>query len=374
MGCQGEGGTSYGRERAAGEKGTDGVSEWVGDSNLPRITDLVVVLVDTHLNIEPHELRQVTVGVRILSPEDATDLKHAGCNVRHDRHLLVQLRRLGKARGAVEVVEVENGRTSLARASEELGSVDREEADALAVLAELTLNSSRVAQDGLRRSGAVVQPAHVEALVDGNGGAVGVVVRPVGVSELEGEHAGGGGDDVELGDDELEAAEGRGRGLDVGLVSGESAEGADNVDDSLGVETADVLNGLLRDDDSRVSVGGGGGDDALDVVTAGAKHHEADAAAARADGVHASADADHGAGGFVVSIGELDPLLPGNDGRADKGGNVPLVAEDSASGGIASSGLLSHLSIKGGLLCKLLSLLSLLSSSLLFSLGGHECS
>ena len=66
-----------------------------------RLHDLVVVLLERHLEIESHELGQVTVRVRVFGTEhgsDLVDLLHVAGNA----HLLVQLRRLGKERDTCE--------------------------------------------------------------------------------------------------------------------------------------------------------------------------------------------------------------------------------------------------------------------------------
>ena len=89
--------------------------------------DLVVMKVDGHLDIEADKLAQVAARVRLLSAEDGPDFEHA-LEVRRDGHLLVQLRRLRKARCAPEIVRCEDARPSLGFARDDLGRVDLGEA------------------------------------------------------------------------------------------------------------------------------------------------------------------------------------------------------------------------------------------------------
>lgn len=63
------------------------------------IEDLVVVLVDSHLEIETHELGHVSVRIRVLGTEDRGDLVHS-LHITSDTHLLSELRRLRKEGGA----------------------------------------------------------------------------------------------------------------------------------------------------------------------------------------------------------------------------------------------------------------------------------
>jgi hypothetical protein len=55
------------------------------------VHDLMVVVLESHLEIETGELGQVPVGVGVLSPEDGANLVHP-LHISGDGHLLGQLR------------------------------------------------------------------------------------------------------------------------------------------------------------------------------------------------------------------------------------------------------------------------------------------
>ena len=76
------------------------------------VHDLVVVVLESHLEIETGELGQVPVGVGVLSPKHGADLVHS-LHIGGDSHLFGQLRRLRQERRAAEVVDLEHGRTGL---------------------------------------------------------------------------------------------------------------------------------------------------------------------------------------------------------------------------------------------------------------------
>ena len=89
--------------------------------------DLVVMLLELHLEIETCELGQVTSRVRVLSAEDRANL-HNLLEARSDQHLLVELWRLGKVGLAVEVLQLEDVGTSFRSGAQDLGSLNKCEA------------------------------------------------------------------------------------------------------------------------------------------------------------------------------------------------------------------------------------------------------
>ena len=72
----------------------------------------MIVVLESHLEIETGELGQVPVSVGLLGPEDGANFVHL-LHVSGDSHLLSQLRGLGQERWATEVVDLEDGRTGL---------------------------------------------------------------------------------------------------------------------------------------------------------------------------------------------------------------------------------------------------------------------
>ena len=82
--------------------------------------------VDCHFQIQPGELGQVPVRIRVLRAEDGSDLKDT-LHICRDAHLLRELRTLGEVRGAAEVVDLEDGRAGLGRRSLEFRRVDLDE-------------------------------------------------------------------------------------------------------------------------------------------------------------------------------------------------------------------------------------------------------
>ena len=91
------------------------------------IHDLVVVVLESHLEVETGELGQVPVGVGILSPEDGANFVDA-LHISGDGHLLSQLRGLCQERWPAEVVDFEDGGTRLGGSGLEFGRLDLGEA------------------------------------------------------------------------------------------------------------------------------------------------------------------------------------------------------------------------------------------------------
>mmetsp|Transcript_50008 Transcript_50008/g.163385 ORF Transcript_50008/g.163385 Transcript_50008/m.163385 type:complete len:485 (+) Transcript_50008:520-1974(+) len=213
------------------------------------VEHLVIVLEEGHLHVEADELGHVPVRERVLRAEDGRDLEDA-VEVRHQRHLLVQLRRLREAGGRAKVVCPEDVGAALGLAGDELRRLDLEEALRAERLAEEGADGRLDAQDGAVCGHAQVDPAVVEAqlLPDARQRSVGVFggvhlgLRPRGVLDLEGKLGRGGGDEPHLAD----------RDLDPVLRAGEHLCGLQpplDLDDRLlgeGLQRGEHLLGLAR--------------------------------------------------------------------------------------------------------------------------------
>ena len=91
------------------------------------VHDLVVVVLESHLEIETGELGQVPVGVGVLSPEYRANLVHP-LHISGDGHLLGQLRGLRQEGWATEVVDLKHGGTGLCGSGLKFGGLDLGEA------------------------------------------------------------------------------------------------------------------------------------------------------------------------------------------------------------------------------------------------------
>mmetsp|Transcript_19456 Transcript_19456/g.46937 ORF Transcript_19456/g.46937 Transcript_19456/m.46937 type:complete len:395 (+) Transcript_19456:650-1834(+) len=154
------------------------------------VKNLVVVLVENHLHVQACELREVAVGVGVLSSEYGADLKDP-LHVPLQRHLLVQLRRLRHVRHSIKVPQLENVRPSLRRRRNQLGGVDLSEGVLQHVLPEQAANVGLDAENPLVCPGAQVEDSVVQAdlLVHADEAGVGfeLGLGPAGVLHLQGE-------------------------------------------------------------------------------------------------------------------------------------------------------------------------------------------
>ena len=82
------------------------------EHSVNHVHDLVVVVLESHLEVETGELGQVPVGVGVPSPEDRADIVHP-LHISGDGHLFDQPGRLRQEGGTAEVVDLEHGRTGL---------------------------------------------------------------------------------------------------------------------------------------------------------------------------------------------------------------------------------------------------------------------
>jgi hypothetical protein len=157
--------------------------------------NLMVVLLELHLQIETSELGQVTGCVGVLGTEDGAnlhDLLEARCN----QHLLVELRRLGEVRRAVEVLELEDVGTALRRGTNDLGRVDKGEALLGEELLEESADTTLDNEDGLVDLGSEVNGPVVQPGVEADKRALGTLLllllgssvggqRPLGILDLQ---------------------------------------------------------------------------------------------------------------------------------------------------------------------------------------------
>ena len=70
------------------------------------------MVLEFHLHIETSEFTEMSVGVRVLSTEDWTNLENS-LQITTKSHLFVELRTLGKASISLEVLELKHVGTTL---------------------------------------------------------------------------------------------------------------------------------------------------------------------------------------------------------------------------------------------------------------------
>lgn len=95
----------------------------------------MVVFLDGHFEIETSEFAHVTMSESVFCSEDRANFEHS-FEVTLNAHLLVKLRRLGKACILLEVLELEDVGTTFGRASNQFRSMDFNEVLAVQVLTE----------------------------------------------------------------------------------------------------------------------------------------------------------------------------------------------------------------------------------------------
>jgi len=101
--------------------------EDVVEGLVQHVQHFVVMVLEAHLHIEADELGQMTMSEGLLRTEHRADFEDA-VHVAHQRHLLVELRGLGKEGTAAEIVELEDVSATLRSSGNHLGSVDFGEA------------------------------------------------------------------------------------------------------------------------------------------------------------------------------------------------------------------------------------------------------
>lgn len=143
--------------------------EDVKHQSLEQLNNLVVVLLESHLQIETGELGQVAGSVAVLGTEDGADLKdtlEAGGN----EHLLVELGRLGKESLGSKVCDLKDVGATFRGSTEELWGLDADETVVAQELGEEVDNTVLDGEDGAVVLASQVNDAVVEAGVQGDVG------------------------------------------------------------------------------------------------------------------------------------------------------------------------------------------------------------
>mmetsp|Transcript_29025 Transcript_29025/g.62533 ORF Transcript_29025/g.62533 Transcript_29025/m.62533 type:complete len:365 (+) Transcript_29025:403-1497(+) len=138
------------------------IFENVLEHDVYHLQSLHVMLVDGHLQIQPRELAQVPTSLRVLRAKDGPDLEHA-IDIGRNRHLLVQLGRLGEAGRRPEVVGGEHPGSALALPSDELGGVNLDEPLRVQGFSEELAHGGLDAHNSVVRGSTQIQPSVVEA-------------------------------------------------------------------------------------------------------------------------------------------------------------------------------------------------------------------
>ena len=142
------------------------------------VHDLVVVVLESHLEIKTGELGQVPVGVGVLSPEDGANLVHP-LHVGGDGHLLGQLRRLRQEGWTAEVVNLEDGGARLCGSGLKFWRLDLSEALGIEEGSEEVGDPSTDTKDGVGNCG-----TEVDNSVGKAGGLADTGVVGIGPGEL----------------------------------------------------------------------------------------------------------------------------------------------------------------------------------------------
>jgi hypothetical protein len=137
------------------------------------VHNLVVVVLESHLEIETGELGQVPVGVGVLGPEDGTNFVHP-LHISGDGHLLSQLGRLGQEGWATEVVDLEDGGTGLGGSGLKLGGLDLGETFRIEEGSEQVRDAGTDTENGVRDWGTEVDDSVGETSSLTDTGVVGI--------------------------------------------------------------------------------------------------------------------------------------------------------------------------------------------------------
>ena len=163
---------------------------------------LVVVVLESHFEIETGELGQVPMSVGVLGPEDGTNLVHP-LHISGDGHLFSQLGRLGQEGWATEVVDLENGGTGLGGSGLELGGLDLGETLRIEEGSEQVGDAGTDTENGVGNWGAEVDNSVGEASSLTDTGVVGIgscelSERTSGIFDLEWKRSRGSSNHMEL--------------------------------------------------------------------------------------------------------------------------------------------------------------------------------
>jgi len=118
----------------------------------------MIVEAEGHLQVQPHKLGHVSMGVAVLGTEHSSNGVDL-LEVTGDGHLLVELRRLGEIGRLLEVADCEHVGPSLTGSRDDLRSVDFDKTLTVQFCAESVTHSSLYLVDGLIRGSPQVQHA-----------------------------------------------------------------------------------------------------------------------------------------------------------------------------------------------------------------------
>lgn len=166
------------------------------------VHDLMIVVLESHLEVETGEFGQVPVGVGVLSPENGANLVHP-FHISSDGHLLGQLRGLGQEGWTTEVVNLEHGGTGLSGSGLKLGRLDLGEALRIEEGPEEVGDAGTDTEDGVGDRSTEVDNSVGEAGGLADTGVVGIGPSELskgttGVLDLERKRSRGGRDYVDL--------------------------------------------------------------------------------------------------------------------------------------------------------------------------------
>mmetsp|Transcript_8901 Transcript_8901/g.27279 ORF Transcript_8901/g.27279 Transcript_8901/m.27279 type:complete len:233 (+) Transcript_8901:1025-1723(+) len=126
---------------------------------------LMVVFMEGHLHVQPHKFGHVAVGEGVLGPEHRRHLKDA-VEVGHQRHLLVELRRLRQVGIATKVFNLEHVGATFRGGADKFWRMDLCEVLREEEGAKILANSRLETHDGLVRRCAQVNDTIVEPDVE----------------------------------------------------------------------------------------------------------------------------------------------------------------------------------------------------------------
>ena len=72
-----------------------------------QLKNFMIMLLKRHFQIQPNELREMTMGKTVFCTEDRSDFKNP-FKIRGNKHLLIELRRLSEICRAIKIGDFEN--------------------------------------------------------------------------------------------------------------------------------------------------------------------------------------------------------------------------------------------------------------------------
>ena len=166
------------------------------------VHDLVIVVFESHLEIETGEFGQVPVGVGVLSPKDRSNLVHP-LHISSDGHLLSQLRGLCQEGGTTEVVDLEYSGTGFGGSGLKLGGLNLGKSPRIEERSEEIGDAGTNTEDGMGDWASEVNNSVGETSGLANAGIVGIGAGKLGegtpgILDLEWKHRRGCTDHMQL--------------------------------------------------------------------------------------------------------------------------------------------------------------------------------